>query len=724
MLLAGGRRRASLAVAPATGLAIAAGVLTGAAYVMPMRVAAWAVLLPLTVLSAVAAAVALRRGERRPVRGDLVAPALALLAMGLALWPGLQRGTLGPFSLQTQDTFAFSHMDLWLLDHTLRSTPPPDAALWDLSLLNGHAYAVTSNDSVFRVGIDAASAALAALTGQDPAAAQLAFLAVLFALVPLGAWALARGLGAGRPVAAIAAAMAAGPAAFTLVADSIMANLAGIGLVAPMVLLAGRGVVAGSRRDLVHGAILLGGVLAIYPEFLPPIVAVAVAGGLAGVVLPPARDGWRSRASGIALRLAALGAVAAVMAPMAVYRGARYSLSVASEDPAASIFRLTEYPIDLGNAGAWALGLRQLYDLEPLSSAGAGGVVVLALVPLAVGVVAALGMRHLGPRGAAVILVPILVSVVAGTVAGSLSESGECSYCMWKGLTFSLPFVAAAVALGLASAANGNGPVRGSLVTGAAAGLVAAVLGAGLWNAAALAGDVAASPQHVSASLRAAARAAEDVRAPATVLIEGASGADAPWFAVPATYDLLRGKRDGRPAWDQAGAGERGRIYLSPAAAVGYPAFLPAPGSAYLTPDYDHVLTTWAGLETGREVVRREGRYALERRSPVDATLQRTGLPAGVPLDPARPALGARFEIWVASPRAGAGHVRMEAVGAPGMPLRVTGGGFAGRALNLDGASRICVPVRLAEGMTRLRVTRTANPLELAALTAGAGPCG
>jgi hypothetical protein len=724
VLLGGGRRRTTLAVAPATGLAIAAGVLTGAAYVMPMRVAAWAVLLPLTVVSAAAAVIGLRRGERRPVPADLAAPAIALLAMALALWPGLRRGTLGPFSLRTQDTFAFSHMDLWLLDHTLRATPPPEAALWDLSLLNGHAYAVESNDSVFRVGIDAASAALSALTGQDPAAAQLAFLAVLFALIPLGAWTLARGLGAGRPVAAIAAAMAAGPASLTLVADSIMANLAGIGLVAPMVLLAGRGVVAGSRRDLVHGAILLGGVLAVYPEFLPPIVAVAVAGGLAGVVLRPAPGSWRTRAAGIALRLAALAAVTVVVAPAAVYRGVRYSSAIASEDPAASIFRLTEYPIDLGNAAAWALGLRQLYDLEPLASAGAGGVVVLALVPLAVAVVAALGMRRLGPRGAAVILIPILVSALVGAAAGSRFGSEGCSYCMWKGLTFSLPFVAAAVALGLASAADGHGLIRGSLVTGAAVGLVAAVLGASLWNAASLARDVAASPEHVSASLRAAARAAEDVPAPATVLMEGASGTGIPWFTVPATYDLLRGVPDVRPAWDQAGAGERGRIYLSPSAALGFPAFLPAPGWAYLTPAYDHVLTTWGGMETGREVVRRHGRYALERRAPVDATLQRTGPPDG-PADAARPSLGARFEIWVSSPAAGPGHVRLRAVDAAGTLLRLTGGGAGRRTVRLDEAGEACVPVRLSAGWARLRAARApSGPLELAALTAGAGPCG
>jgi hypothetical protein len=295
---------------------------------------------------------------------------------------------------------------------------------------------------------------------------------------------------------------------------------------------------------------------------------------------------------------------------------------------------------------------------------------------------------------------------------------------MWKGLTFSLPFVAAAVALGLASAANGHGLIKGSLVTGAAVGLVAAVLGSSLWNTASLAGDVAGSPEHVSASLRAAARAAEDVPAPATVLMEGASGTDVPWFSVPATYDLLRGLRDVRPAWDQSGAGERGRIYLSPAAAIGFPAFLPAPGSAYMTPDYDHVLTTWGGLETGREVVLRRGRYALERRAPVDATLQRTG-PAAGPSDAGRPSLGARFEIWVASPRAGAGHVRLEAVDAPGELLRLTGGGTGRRTVHLDEEGRLCVAVRLTDGWARLRVARAAPvPLELAVLSAGAGPCG
>jgi hypothetical protein len=255
------------------GSAIAAIVLLSVALAVPMRIAAWGVLLPLAVGS-LGIALVLERGSLEQLSREAIIPAsLAVVGLALADAAAIARGTVGPISLAIFDAWDYIPMDAWLQFHTTRDHVSQRTTnlvdLFGSNVATGHV----------RIGISAVNAAFASLFGAHPDETHLAFLAILFSLIPAGIWFLARSLGAGKPASAFGATFGLSASIFTLVADSTLGNLYALVIAPTAVVLAIHGLVMRSKRELALGAVVLAGLVAVYPEFLT-FVSVAVLVGL------------------------------------------------------------------------------------------------------------------------------------------------------------------------------------------------------------------------------------------------------------------------------------------------------------------------------------------------------------------------------------------------------------------------------------------------------------
>ena len=120
-----GRQAASrIVLAPLIGLALCASLLTTAAAIMPLGVAAYAVLVPAIVFSLAAAVMLLVRRRERPTPSEVAIP-LFIAAAGvlIALAPGLEVGSAGPYTGALRDAWWYVAMGDWLRDHTVWDTP-------------------------------------------------------------------------------------------------------------------------------------------------------------------------------------------------------------------------------------------------------------------------------------------------------------------------------------------------------------------------------------------------------------------------------------------------------------------------------------------------------------------------------------------------------------------------------------------------------------------------
>ena len=374
-----------LLLAPALGLSIAASVLTTVSLVMPMHTAAWAVLVPVAVVSLIVAVWQLRRDRVIAARGTAIAAAFVAAGLLLAAAPALDRGTVGPFGLGVYDAWGYVQADLWLQGHTLLDDPPADAGRWDLSLAYGHA--LTEDNT--RIGVSVVNAAGASLFGQRPDETLFAFLAMLFALVPATVWIVARRLGAGPVGAALGACFGLSPALFTLVGDSALANLIAVVLAPLALLFAVLGLERRNVRELVLAAILIAGLASVYPEFIPPL---ALSGALAVTVLTVPllrRTGPREGLRGLLIGIAVLAGVVVILAPLGAFRAYSYLSRIGGDSP---LFAgLPPRFMTFENSGAWAFGVLHIYQLQRFDLLSQSKMVLAVVLPLALAVLVAIG---------------------------------------------------------------------------------------------------------------------------------------------------------------------------------------------------------------------------------------------------------------------------------------------------------------------------------------------
>lgn len=674
--------RARLALAPALGLALATGLLGTFSLVLSMEEAVY----PLGALGLASILLAVReaRGEGSigaELREVAVPASVALAGIALALAPGLAQGTGGPLALASGDALLYTEAASFARGHDIRDELPASAQKTDPWLVNGRAFVELGS----RGGVTNAQAALAGATGTGEELGSLPLLAVFFGMVSLGVWACARNLGAGRGGAAFGACFGLSSAVALLVADVTFANLAGLALAPAAILLGVRALADRRRGHAVAAGLVLGGLLACYPEF---ITAYALSGALGLSFYLVA--GGRATSIGARLRSLAPGAftlatVALATAPVAAFRAVQYFKDLAEAGVGVDLPR----NLHLDTFGSWLFGLQHVYELARFDQLSAPKVAFAVLLPLALAGLLGLGLVASRRRGAGVLAAPI---AAAGLLAAFVYlRYDHCQYCLWKSATFALPFIAAGLGIGAGGAwslASGLERSRRPLALVAVGGVGALALAGLVRSDADLAVATERSPAVLAGSARDLPPALGRVPGNGSVLIEGADSTAVPGWTLPEAFFLTRERGGARTYFDSAG----------------FPSFviLPSlPDAGYYSPGYAGVVSLYPGLRNGRRGLGRFGQYALEKRAPIDVAVMRTGYSA----DPgegaaAVPWIQGPFELWISSPRATPAALRLK-----------LGGRLAGTELRLRSASGrplapsrlgndLCVDLRLHRGRT------------------------
>jgi hypothetical protein len=679
-----------LLLAPALGLSIAASILTTVSLVLTMHEAAWAVLVPAALVSLGVAVWRIRRDRAVATRGTAIAAAFVLAGILLAAAPAIDRGTVGPFGLGVYDALGYVQVDLWLQGHTLLDDPPADASRWDLSLSYGHA--LTEDNT--RIGVSLVNSAGASLFGQRPDETIYALLSMLFGLVAATVWIIARRLGAGPVAAAFGACFALSPAIFTLVGDSALANLTALVLAPLALVFTLLGLERGDVRQILVAAILVAGLASVYPEFIPPL-AVAGAIGVAGIaarLLIRKRRGrdLRPLLSGLAV----LGGGVLLLAPLGAFRAYSYLSRLGGGD--SPLFAgLPKRFMTLENSGAWAFGVLHVYQLQRFDLLSHSKTVLAVVLPIALAVLVAVGALR-NARTVSLVLVPIVVPILLGLLAYDRYQSGHCEYCLWKSLTFMLPFLGVGLALGLDSI-WGFRWWRSALRFGMVA-LAAVAIAVVLRTDTKLVRALAHSPAAGATALRQLGDAHVPLPDQADVLVEGAEATYAPKWTVPEAYYAARSLDDARPSLPLA---RDDALYLGVGSGT--------PTGKFFDPHYRYVLTAYPGVRSDRKPLAVRGDYGLFRRAPIDVAV----IGASSAIDPNAgrdtiPWLLNPVQLWISGQHSGrAGvlvHLRHGESARPLLQLTQSGNPLT--TFHSRDRSEVCAEVMLEKGLTAL----TAEP--------------
>jgi hypothetical protein len=722
-------RRAALshlALVPLVGLALVSTLLTSATAVMTLDTAAYAVLVPAMALSAGAAVIILVRRRARPRLTDAAIPlAIAAAALLVALGPGLSIGSAGPYTGVLRDAWWYVAMGDWLRDHTVWDTPAD--SVWLHNLLDGTGWVSLQLDA--RLGLTVLPSTMAQLLGTTTEQALYPVMVLLFALLPPALWASARVIGLGKVAATVAALLGMGALPLSLVLDTAVGNLAGL-IFAPLAIAFGIAAVrSGGWSEIVLAAIFAAGLVASYPEFVPPTVLVAGLGGLWVVV-----RAWRRRRLGDliapARRVGMVAAGLVVLAPFATVRLFDYLLWA---DGATSA--VVDRGLSPGTIGAWASSLMHTYELGEIATMSWAARALLILGPLLMLALAVHGATVRRDAGdVLLVLVPVVVAVVLGAYVYRTGafDGDECQYCLSKALTFAFPSAVIGVGAGVQSLVLLARSGRRVAVAVAVPCLAAAVtLGVGIaLGTQRMAQDFVDTAAYLPPEARALAADGERLGVSGGVFIEGIEAAGDVVYFVPALYQTVTKIPGAYPVFDMESA-------------AGYDLYLIAnpynwgrilPRERYEDPTYRYVLSAYSGLDSGREVLARHGRYALERRAPVDVTVNRTGPVIGGPDRsaelPARPVVTTGAQLRVAAPAAGRGHVIVTAEGAetPDDAFFVGADTASTPAVHSVGeeGSSTCFAVDLERGFTSFGIRPAPGSpggLTITATRAAMGPC-
>jgi hypothetical protein len=697
--------RAQSALAPVAGVAIAAILLTDASPLVPARVSAWALLLPAAAGSLAVALILERRWIGRVARAAVEIVALAMAGAFIALVPVLRERTVGPLAFHIYDVLQYISVDDWLQRHST-SAALSRASQSQLSVVYGHA----SIAHGVRIGVDSINAAVPSLLGLSPSQTASGFIAALFGLGAASAWFTARAVGL-TFIGAITCTLFTWSAGFlVLVFDTAIGNLAGLVVAGPLLACIYVGLVKRSPRILVLGGILIAGLIAVYPEFIVPS-ALAAGVLVIGYAVNGVSNGTRPAAvaresvAGVGILLV----VPLLVAPVALSRAVEYLHGIAN-----SRQEVMGVPRTIGAETflPWLFGVVHVYELDAFQAmSNPGRVLRLGLVG---GMVLAILAPSWRTRRFWVFLVgvPVLIGFALGVAGKGLYSGGNCGYCEWKSWTFMLPFVG--LGLGIA-ASSGETLVRAQLARSRRArrlhlpsNWLATVCVIGV-----LAIPAAAIARADSRLIRAqgsavmpttlrtiATRAAHAPGRNGGILLEGSDAVPSPGFIVPATYEAL------------TESGVR-RILLDTQVAktVQYLGLGAAAPDVYYRPDYKLVISPYAGLDSGRTTLSREGNYVLQERAPIDVDVGGALVDTGEGRA-AIPWIVGPLQLWISSPARKRGSLVVRFV--------VPSGQFSAPAILVDGRrldavkigdDTVCVDMGFSRGRTTVDVRPGFAPL-------------
>jgi hypothetical protein len=692
----GGRRYPRILLAPVLGVALAPALLTTSSLFLTMDTACFAVLIPAAAISLIVALLCRGLEHQRATAVELAGPMLlGAAAFLVALLPGLLKNSVGPFAYAVADVWLHVTKGMWLAGHTSQDSASPVALAFNLPVYTGWSQTVDG----FRLGLPSLNAAFAHGFRVGPDETYFALSAVVLGLLPVSIWMLARRLGAGLPGAAFGALYGLAACALTLVVDGAAENLAGMAIAPLAFVFALDALRERETGQIVLAGVCWGGLLAVYPEYVPPI---ALAGVLIGLVAL-ARAARRSRAVAVS-RLAVpplvgIAAVALLVAPYSVFRDITYYRWLIDNSARSAVRHLT-----LSDVGAWAFGVLHLYQLGNFGLLSSSKTFVALAVPALLLAIALIGATRSTRFAVPAVLVPALTSILLAVYLYWYRTDNE--YALWKWLLLALPFVFVLLALGIDSLLAPQS--RWSFAPLAVA-MVSLIAVATIARA-----DIRftrlvdSRAEFVDKDVRKIAAQERHLKSP-SIFLEGADGMPYPLVDYVGLYSALLRIPHSTVFYDPGAGGPaaQGNQLLRPA----------LPVSTYERPGYRYIFTTFSGLRRSNPVVEAKGRYALLKRRSIDVIL--TGASAWTSIGGRTvPYAVSPFQFWIASPRRGIARLVIQTVkttaSEPLIGLRLGSEPLRGGA-DADGAL-VCANVPVQRGFTRvdaqpLSPIATASPI-------------
>ncbi len=676
-----------LALAPAFGLAVGAALTTTLFGLMSMGVATWVVVVPVIVVSVVVAVIRLRR-QRVRLRGGTLGQLAAVVALVLVVatafnLPMALRNSLGPVAYQVYDAPGYGVQGYEYSKHSMGDLKPfskfdkgPDLTI------RYAAFQVALNQ---QIGYDTVTSTANTIFGWRFMSTQGGYMIALILVGALGVFAAVRAFTArlGLWPAMVGGALLAGPFFFQLWMDGSQGALSGLALLPPVAVGGYRSLATRRIREVVLWALLLAGFQTAYPYFVPPLVAGAIA--VIAVIL------WRaSRSSGIqriglargALVLGGVIVVALALSPVATARTATYWHDILKTHFAISA-GLPQFHLPVSVLPSYVLQTQEFYFLPPVLHSGIQHAATMGLAPLGLLVVIGFGMWRFPWT---LILLP--VAAAAALLAIYYQQKYNCSYCVQRSLLPVAPLGAVAVGVGLGALWSMR--QRWLRILSVVAG-VCTVLVVGHLASVEIrrANDGAAMSPH---QLRALLPAVHKVRGP--IYFEAIGQTFQAPLDMPVTYHTVNEVSAQRMAISTEANDFNGLAYLGGA----------RPTGKEYTPNFDWVLTRIPSVRTDRQVVARDGPFALERRrSPFDITVTSGVVVDGEQYDSQGiPWVFAPLDFWVSaeSSRPAWALVSFQGPAAPTVRLaRSRGAKIVSRSAS---SLSVCIPTRSRAALRRL----------------------
>ena len=707
-------RRLRLATMPILGFALSTSLLTTIAYFLPLATATWVVLVPAAVASLAVTIVLARRREATGRTREVAVPAVVLLiGVTLALLPPLIHGTQGPFALAILDEWGYADTSLFLQHHRVGDVLPAGVVRTDVAISNGSGLAKGNT----RIGVDTVNASAATLFGSDTAESLAPFLAVLFGLFAVGVWLIVSGLGGSWQAAAFGSALSLTPAILTMVEDTTLGNLAAGVLAAPSLFFLLRSL-RGSIADAVVAGALLGGLVAVYPEFLSPLFIVAACCAVVFGIDRARRGALREWVRLAVPRIGVAAVTALVIAPYAASRAFHYLSTLTGGDTGWSN-GLPPRGLNVENVGSWAFGVHDLYAMSTFSAQPALRLAFSIYFPVVLAIVVLVGIGRLRISGVFV-AAPILAAWTLGFFAYRKYQAGHCEYCLWKSFTFMIPFLAVGLAFGIERLWHSAGSRGAVFLQRALVAAVAVLALAAIGNSdRRLVERTLSTGAFCPCGLDDIGQRLDRLPSRSPVLIEGVDLMSHPTFTLNAAYFGARGH-------------QRTILFDAGWPAIAYLVTTEAAPS-YYSPDYGYVLTPFENVRSNRTPLGRYGLLLLERRAPIDVVVSAPGWTVS-DTAPRIPQGSTPFRLRVSSKKAMDAAITVTLVRPTGNAASTLTFRSGRRRIETVATnhSDVCVNVHLRKGSTSIDATpnfgplsvQPPNPLGLSAIKAVPGRCG
>ncbi len=679
-----------LAIAPVFGLAFGSTIMITANYFIPAKTTAFAVFIPMVVLSLGIAMWLYRRKRSRNIRlkwswSILQLPLIIVVLLFALNYPLAVRDSLGPHGFRIGDAAGYVAVGDGNKDHTPRQSREEWAPVWDKTADYAHGYL----NGFQHTGSDTITSNVGVIFGWSTSELHSSFMAVLILVGALGVFSAVCYLTNSRHwLATFSSLFYAGPMTYQLFLDASQGALAGLSLIVPTALLA---LVAWRERKLKLYfliAVLLAGMLSVYPIYITQFgLGVFI---VLFYLFIKALDKWRGTVSNSVKLLGVLAIVTIItitLSPVATARAWRYFKALADSAYLDAItVGLPQYPIPDYAVPSYVFQTHELYYLTDPTNVISSEIFVTFVWPLVLLGVCAYGVWRYRMT---VAYIPFLLAAII-IVSYTWTTREECTYCVVRNLLIFAPYMSVFVGVGVIALFKQR---RLPWIIASIIVMVTTIAIAGQRDyvlARRMTSDGHLTP-------RSADYVIDGLKGrKGSVYLEGVGASYNTAYEMPSFYHRIRFEaKQMRIAISIENDKSAGTAYLGGTKKVYGPEY---------TPDYEYVFTRIGSVKTNRKTLRRSDAFALQARKGVDVTVTE-----GVIIDhPWRDRNGYAWVVeplkfWVSSPTDRTVWLRLTFKGPAARTARFAG---PGRASTKHSRSKfiVCKKIKGPVGLRRVKI--------------------